>query len=109
LSGGEMQRLAIARAILRDPKILIMDEATSNLDAVSERLVTDALDRFMPGRTTLFIAHRLTTASRATRIAVLRRGEIVEIGSHEELMAKGLVYAGMYKAFLSGVLGEELG
>ncbi|MBX3096169.1 MAG: ABC transporter ATP-binding protein [Fimbriimonadaceae bacterium] len=109
LSGGEMQRLAIARAILRDPKVLLMDEATSNLDAVSEKLVTDALEKFMPGRTTLFIAHRLTTASRATRIAVLRRGEIVEIGTHEELMARGLIYAGMYKAFLSGVLGEELG
>lgn len=106
LSGGEMQRLAIARALARDPKVLVMDEATSNLDAVSEKYVTEALDQVMTERTTLFIAHRLTTASRASRIAVIRRGELIEIGSHTELMAKDGVYAGMFHAFTAGAMDE---
>lgn len=109
LSGGEGQRLAIARALVRDPKVLLLDEATSNLDAQSERVVTEALAEIMRSRTTLFIAHRLTTASRATKILVLRRGEVLEVGSHEELTAKGGAYAGMYKAFTSGVLDDDLG
>lgn len=106
LSGGEMQRLAIARALARDPKVLVMDEATSNLDAVSEKYVTEALDQVMTERTTLFIAHRLTTASRASRIAVIRKGELIEIGSHAELMAKDGVYASMFHAFTAGAMDE---
>ncbi|MCH7904877.1 MAG: ABC transporter ATP-binding protein [Armatimonadetes bacterium] len=104
LSGGEGQRLAIARAIIRQPKLLLLDEATSNLDAHSESLVTEALDEIMNERTTLLIAHRLTTASRATRIVMLQQGVVVETGSHTELMAKGGAYATMYRAFTSGVM-----
>jgi len=106
LSGGEMQRLAIARALARDPKVLVMDEATSNLDSVSEKFVTEALDQVMTERTTLFIAHRLTTASRASRIAVIRKGELIEIGAHAELMAKDGVYASMFHAFTAGAMDE---
>jgi subfamily B ATP-binding cassette protein MsbA len=109
LSGGEGQRLAIARALVREPKVLLLDEATSNLDAQSERIVTEALGEIMQSRTTLFIAHRLTTASRATKILVVRRGEALEYGSHEELTAKDGAYAGMYKAFTSGVLDDDVG
>lgn len=108
LSGGEMQRLAIARALVTDPKILLLDEATSNLDAVSEKKVTEALEEVMHTRTTLFIAHRLTTASRADRILLLRAGEVVETGTHADLMAKSGSYAVMFKAFTSGVLDESI-
>ncbi|MDI9634771.1 ABC transporter ATP-binding protein [Kamptonema cortianum] len=108
LSGGELQRLAIARALVAEPKVLILDEATSNLDAVSERLVTDALEKVMSERTTLFIAHRLSTAARATKILVLRKGEVLESGSHDELMKAKGAYAGMYQAFSSGVLDDAV-
>lgn len=106
LSGGERQRLAIARALVRDPKILVLDEATSNLDAESEKAVTEALDEIMHTRTTLFIAHRLTTAARADKIAMLSRGEVLEIGSHKELLEANGPYAAMYRMFSSGLLGE---
>lgn len=106
LSGGERQRLAIARALVRDPKILVLDEATSNLDAESEKAVTEALDEIMHTRTTLFIAHRLTTAARADRIAMLRKGEVLEIGSHRELLEANGPYAAMYRMFSSGLLDE---
>jgi subfamily B ATP-binding cassette protein MsbA len=109
LSGGEMQRIAIARAVVRKPTVLLLDEATSNLDAVSEKAVQEALEEVMRGRTTLFIAHRLTTAARADKILVLSHGEVVEYGSHEDLMAKGGVYAGMFKAFSRGVIDESVG
>lgn len=109
LSGGEAQRVAIARAIVRKPAILVLDEATSNLDPLSERAVQTALEEIMRGRTTLFIAHRLSTAARADRVMVLRRGEVLESGSHGELLAMGGVYAGMFRAFSSGVLDDAAG
>ncbi|MCK4350279.1 MAG: ATP-binding cassette domain-containing protein, partial [Candidatus Krumholzibacteria bacterium] len=86
LSGGQRQRLAIARAIMKNPPILILDEATSSLDTESEMLVQEALERLMKDRTTLVIAHRLSTVQRADRIVVLDGGRIVQQGTHEELM-----------------------
>jgi ATP-binding cassette, subfamily B, bacterial len=93
LSGGQRQRIAIARAILRDAPILLLDEATSALDAESERLVQDALDRLMVGRTTIVIAHRLATVRSAGRIVVMDGGKIVEEGTHSDLSKAGGLYA----------------
>lgn len=109
LSGGEQQRVAIARALARKPTLLLLDEATSALDAQSEKIVQEALDEVMRQRTTLFIAHRLTTAARADRLIVLRRGEIVETGSHRELMEMDGAYAAMYRAFGSGIVDDDIG
>ena len=97
LSGGQRQRIAIARALLKDPPILILDEATSSLDAESERLVQGALANLMKGRTTLVIAHRLTTVRGADRILVLDGGEIREVGCHDELLKKGGLYSRLHE------------
>jgi subfamily B ATP-binding cassette protein MsbA len=96
LSGGERQRIAIARALLKDAPILILDEATSSLDSESERAVQDALETLMRNRTTLVIAHRLSTVRRADKIIVLVRGRIIEEGTHEELFARGQEYRKLY-------------
>lgn len=88
LSGGERQRVAIARAVLRDPRILILDEATASLDTETEKLIQDAVNSLVAGRTTIAIAHRLSTLRNATRLVVLEKGEVEESGTHEELMAK---------------------
>ena len=92
LSGGQKQRLAIARAVLKNPPIMILDEATSALDTESERLVQDALEKMMRGRTSLVIAHRLSTVQKADTIVVMQNGEIVEQGSHQELLKRKGVY-----------------
>ncbi|MDQ6823385.1 MAG: ABC transporter ATP-binding protein/permease [Candidatus Eremiobacteraeota bacterium] len=96
LSGGQRQRISIARAILRDPRILILDEATSALDSHSEVLIEQALDRLLPGRTTLIIAHRLSTIRRAHKIFYIEAGRVIEVGSHEALLANRGAYSKLY-------------
>lgn len=102
LSGGQRQRIAIARALLKNPRVLLLDEATSALDAESERLVQEALDRLMQGRTTFIVAHRLTTVQRAHRILVINHGKIVEEGTHESLLQQEGLYHYLYTIRQSG-------
>jgi ABC-type multidrug transport system fused ATPase/permease subunit len=104
LSGGQKQRVAIARAVLKDPRILILDEATSALDAESEHLVYEALDRLMVGRTTIVIAHRLSTVRNADRVVVLEKGKVVEAGTHTELMDTH----GLYSRLVERQFSDEL-
>ena len=98
LSGGERQRISIARALLIDPRILIMDEATSSVDSQTEKEIQKALDNLVKGRTTIAIAHRLSTLHKADRLVVLDRGQIVEVGGHDELMEKQGAYYQLYQA-----------
>ncbi|OGR64396.1 MAG: hypothetical protein A2X31_03630 [Elusimicrobia bacterium GWB2_63_22] len=98
LSGGQRQRLAIARAIIKKPKILLLDEATSNLDTASEQSVQAAIERILSGRTVVMVAHRLSTVRNADKIFVLKKGELAETGTHEELLALNGVYKGLYEA-----------
>jgi len=107
LSGGQKQRISIARAFLKNPPILILDEATSSLDNESERLVQESLNKLAHGRTTLIIAHRLTTIRNADNIVVLSARGVEEQGTHEELMAKGGMYASLYKGGFSDVEAYE--
>jgi ATP-binding cassette, subfamily B, bacterial len=107
LSGGERQRIAIARAVLIDPKILILDEATSAVDAQTEREIQRALDNVVQGRTTIAIAHRLSTLRKADKLVVLDQGRLAEIGTHSELLAKGGAYARLYQAQMQSVLGTN--
>jgi ATP-binding cassette subfamily B protein len=97
LSGGEKQRLAIARVVLKDPRILLLDEATSNLDTVSEQLIQAALQPLFAGRTSIVIAHRLSTVLAADVILVLDGGRLVEQGTHGDLLDQGGLYASLYE------------
>ena len=102
LSGGQRQRLAIARALLKDAPILILDEATSALDSESERLVQAALENLMKNRTTIIVAHRLSTIERADRIVVMQMGRVIEMGSHDRLISQKGAYAQLHRTQFSG-------
>ncbi|MBE6614990.1 MAG: ATP-binding cassette domain-containing protein, partial [Ruminococcaceae bacterium] len=108
LSGGQKQRLSIARVFLKDPPILILDEATSALDNTTEILIQQSLDELCKGRTTLVVAHRLSTIKNADEIAVIADGQIVEQGDHENLLAKGGMYADLYKLQFRANTGEAI-
>ena len=107
LSGGQRQRISIARALIKDAPVLILDEATSHLDAVNEQQIREALDRLMEGRTTLIIAHRLSTVRDADTIVVLDRGRVAEQGSHDELLANGGLYAQLVRTQIVSASGDS--
>ncbi len=109
LSGGQRQRLAIARTLLKNAPILILDEATSALDSESERQVQAGLEELMKGRTTIVIAHRLSTVEKADRIVVLDQGQIAEVGSHQELLANGGIYARLHRLQFAALSTEPVG
>ncbi|MCU6545708.1 ATP-binding cassette domain-containing protein, partial [Klebsiella pneumoniae] len=102
LSGGQKQLLAFARAAIRDPRILVLDEATASLDVGTEALIQEALERLLEGRTAIIIAHRLSTIRNVDKILVLKRGQLIESGSHEELLAQEGLYASLYKLQMLG-------
>jgi ATP-binding cassette subfamily B protein len=108
LSGGERQRVSIARALLIDPRLLILDEATSSVDTETEREIQEALANLTAGRTTIAIAHRLSTLRRADRLVVIERGLIVEIGQHDELLEKGGSYARLHQAQMELIQGHAV-
>ena len=105
-SGGERQRISIARALLIDPRILILDEATSSVDTETEQQIQQALENLIRGRTTIAIAHRLSTLRRADRLVVIENGRIVEIGKHDELLEAGGSYARLHRAQMEMTLGH---
>jgi len=109
LSAGQRQLLAFARALAYDPRILVLDEATSSVDAETEQLVQQALDRLLADRTAIVIAHRLSTIERADRIVVLHKGEVREVGTHEELLALGKIYARLYELQYAGLRDGRAG
>jgi ATP-binding cassette subfamily B protein len=106
LSGGQRQRIAIARAILKDAPILVLDEATSALDSESERLIQDALEKLMKNRTSIVVAHRLSTIAKLDRIIVLDKGQIAEQGSHTELLSQSGIYAKLWSHQSGGFIEE---
>ncbi|MDA8358468.1 MAG: ATP-binding cassette domain-containing protein [Actinomycetota bacterium] len=106
LSAGERQLVSLVRAALTDPAVLVMDEATSSVDPGTERWVETALARLASGRTTITVAHRLTIAERADRVAVIDAGRVVEVGSHRELLAAGGTYSQLYAAWRGGDLAH---
>ena len=108
LSGGQRQRLAIARTLLTDPPVLVLDDSTSSVDLATEHRIQQALAQLIKGRTTFVITHRLSTVRQAELILVMSRGEIIERGSHEELLAEGGLYRQMYELQLAPTVDEAL-
>ena len=107
LSGGQRQRITIARAFLKNPKILVLDEATSSLDSASEQMIQDAMNRLIIGRTTFIIAHRLSTIVKADKILVVHEGSIVESGTHHELIRRGGMYRDLYEKQFESISTTE--